>query len=140
MTYALSWPLQQAILATLASDPGVVDVLGDRVYDAAPQVSGALASQVHATLGDEEARDWSTASDRGARHVVSITVHAPASGFAQAKRAAGAICDALLDVPLTLTRGHVVSVGFVDARTRRSQGDALRQIRLRFAVLAEDAA
>ena len=37
MTYALAWPLQQAVHARLTGDPGVAALLGDRVHDAAPR-------------------------------------------------------------------------------------------------------
>jgi len=136
MTYALAWPLQQAVFARLAADPAVSALLADRIYDAAPQVAGL--SGVYATLGDEEVEDWSTATDHGAEHRIAITVHAPRAGFAEAKQAAGAIADALLDAPLAPARGHVVWIGFVDAETRRSEDDALREIALRFRVLVED--
>ena len=139
MTYALAWPIQQALHARLAADPAVAAILGERIYDAAPQVAGPLAAHgTYATLGDDKAEDWSTATDHGARHLVSVTVHAPAAGFAEAKRAAGAICDALIGAPLAPSRGHVVSLGFVDAETRRAEGDRLREVVLRFRLLAED--
>lgn len=138
MTYALAWPLQHALHARLVSDPGVATILGDRIFDAAPQE--ALLTEVYATLGDETVEDWSTATDHGAAHTIRITVHAPAAGFAEAKAAAGAISDALVDGTLSLDRGHVVHVGFVRAETRRSEEDRLRSVELRFRLLIEDTA
>jgi len=136
MTYALAWPLQQAIHARLIADPGVQAVLGDRIHDAAPQI--AHLAETWAALGDEATEDWSTATDHGAAHLLRITVHAPRAGFAEAKQAAAAICDALIGAELTPARGHVVYLGFRSAETRRSEDDALRSIRLTFRVLVED--
>ena len=136
MTYALAWPLQQAVFARLRADPAVTALLGDAIHDAAPQEPGLAG--LHATLGDEKATDWSTATDRGAEHVIRVTVHAPAAGFAEAKRAAAAISDALLNAPLAPARGHVVCAAFLDAQTRRAEDDALREIVLRFRILIED--
>ena len=138
MTYALAWPLQQAVHARLAADPGVAAMLGDRIHDAAPETR--RLSQIYAVIGDEAVEDWSTATDRGAEHVIRLAVHAPRAGFATAKQAAAAISDALIGTPLTLARGHVVCIGFVDAETARSEDDALRSIVLRFRVLIEDTA
>ena len=141
MTYALAWPLQQAVRARLAADPGVVAVLGDRIWDAPPQETHlAPPDTPYAVIGDERAGDWSTATDRGAEHVLRVSVHAASAGFAAAKAAAGAICDALLGADLGLARGHVVYAGFLDAETRRSEDGRLRTIRMRFRLLIEDTA
>lgn len=139
MTYALAWPLQQAVFQLLSSDPAVSAAVGGRIYDAPlPAEAEADPEGPWVTLGDERVEDWSTASDRGAVHRLTITVHAPHRGFAEAKQAAGAISEALLGGALTLSRGRVVQVGFLGARTRRAEGDALRSIELRFRVALED--
>ncbi|MEM9145798.1 MAG: DUF3168 domain-containing protein [Pseudomonadota bacterium] len=136
MTYALAWPLQQAVFQRLAADAGVTALLGDRLYDAPPQ--DAAATEMHLTLGDETATDWSTGTGGGAEHRLTLLIHAPARGFAEAKQAAAAICDALLGAELSLTRGHVVCIGFLAAETARAQTDRVRQIALRFRILVED--
>lgn len=139
MTYAVAWPLQQGVYQLLAADPAVQALVGTRIYDApVPLAEEAVPDGVYVTLGDERATDWSTATDRGAEHLITIAVHAPRRGFAEAKQAAGAISDALLAGGFTLSRGRVVQVRFADARTARDEGDALRQIVLRFRVVVED--
>ncbi len=139
MTYALAWPLQEAIYAALNADPGVVAVLGDRIYDAPPPFSGpAEAEAPYVTLGDERAEDWSTATDAGAVHTVTLSVHAPRHGFGVAKQAAGAVSDALLGAALTLSRGRVVNVRFIEALSARAEDGQLRRIDLRFRVVLED--
>ncbi|MGF1500816.1 MAG: DUF3168 domain-containing protein [Paracoccaceae bacterium] len=141
MTYALAWPLQEAVFSRLTADPGVTALLGDRIYDAGPQTDGPLSAEgPFATLGDETAEDWGTQTDRGAAHVLRVTVTAATPGFQLAKRAAGAICDALLDADLPMARGRVIFAGFVDAKTERAEADALRRIVLRFRLLIEDTA
>jgi hypothetical protein len=140
MTYALSWPLQEGVFALLNADPGIAALLGGRVYDAPPPIEAEGDSDgVYVTIGDESARDWSTATDNGASHLLSISVYAPRRGFADAKQVAGAISDTLLGGGIAMSRGRVVLVRFVDARTRREEGDALRRIDMRFRVTVEDA-
>jgi hypothetical protein len=141
MTYALSWPLQAAVRACLAADPAVTALIGDSLHDAPPQIDGPLAAEgVYAVIGDEAVADWSTKTDRGAEHRIAIAVYAAAEGFAAAKEAAGAICDALLAGPLAPSRGHVVGVHFLGAETAREEEGALRRVTLRFRVVVEDTA
>ena len=138
MTYALAWPLQEAIFSAICDDGACAAWFGHRVYDAPPPLIGEAAPVgLYLTLGDEEATDWSTASGAGAVHVVTLSVHAPRRGFGEAKQAAAAVCDALLS-GMSPARGRVANVRFVDARTARETGDALRRIDLRFRIALED--
>jgi hypothetical protein len=139
MTYALAWPLQKAVHATLAADPAVAALVAGRIWDAPPPLAGEAAPEgLYLTLGDESAEDWSTQTDRGAAHEIRIAVNAPREGFAEAKQAAAAVCDALLGAELAPERGHVVCLGFVSAETRREQDGRMRRILLRFRALVED--
>jgi len=139
MTYAMSWPLQAGLYDLICTDPACLDTLGVRVFDAAPPGAGpGISTDVYMTFGDEEVRDWSSGSFSGAEHLVTISVHAPRRGFADAKRAAAAISDAILGGALTLTRGTVVNTRFVDAKTARLDADQHRRIDLRFRITIED--
>lgn len=139
MTYALSWPLQEAVHRLLSTDAAVATLVGTRIYDAPLPVGVETDPDgLYVTIGDEQVEDWSTATDRGAAHTLRIAVHAPRRGFAEAKQAAGAISDALLGGTLPLSRGRAVLVRFAGAHTRREEGDALRRIEMRFRVTLED--
>lgn len=139
MTCAMSWPLQRALFDAIRADPACAAHLGDRVYDAAPPLGpDAGAEALYLTLGDETVADWSTGSDRGARHTLTLTVHAPRRGFAEAKQAAAAVADRVIEGPLALQRGRVVNARFLGARTRRAEADALREVEMRFAITVED--
>lgn len=139
MTYAISWPLQQGIYSLVCGDPTCQSTIGTRVFDAVPlEADGGTADDVYMTFGDEEVQDWSSGSTNGAIHTVTVSVHAPRHGFSDAKQAAAAISDAILSGALTLTRGTVVNVRFVDGRTTRREADGLRQIDLRFRITVQD--
>ncbi len=139
MTYALSWPLQQALYQLFCDSAICAQHFGHRIYDAPPPISDeVIPDGLYLTFGDEQATDWSTGSDSGAVHTISMTVHAPRRGFSEAKQAAAAISDAILGDGLTPSRGHVVNRQFVDAKTKRVENDALRQITLRFRITMED--
>jgi len=138
MTYALAWPLQEALFTLLSTDPACAAAFEGRIYDAAgPDTGPAIPDGAYVTFGDEEASNWGAGDHAGAVHLVSITVHAPQRGFAQAKQGAAAISDAVLGGGLQPGRGRVVNAGFVDAKTKRLESDALRQITLRFRIVVE---
>lgn len=141
MTYALAWPLQEALFAKLCENPLCVEHFNGQIFDAPlPFSADAAPEGLYLILGDEEAQDWSTASDNGAVHLVSLNIHAPRRGFAEAKRAAADISDVVLAGGLVLSRGQVVNIRFVDARTHREEADALRRIEMRFRITVEDTA
>lgn len=134
MTYALAAALQQSIFQHLAADAAVTSALGSDLFDAMP--SGSLP-QIYAVLGAEEVLDRSDASRRGARHRFTVSVFTSAAGFVVAKEAAAAICDALIDAPLTLSRGRLVGLWFERASAQRLD-DGGRSITLLFAARLED--
>ncbi|MEM9099214.1 MAG: DUF3168 domain-containing protein [Pseudomonadota bacterium] len=138
MTYALSLPLQEAVYELLSNDTELSALVGG-IYDAAPQqVSDAAVDGLYVTIGDEIAEDWRTATDAGALHTLVISIHAPRRGFADAKEAAGVISDLLVGSQPAMTRGRIVQIRFIDARTARAENDALRRVDMRFRVTLED--
>ena len=138
MTYALAWPLQEALFTLFTTNAACVAAFGGRVFDGTPPLTNADAEGPYLVIGDEEARDWSTKTEGGAVHVVRFDVHAPRRGFGEAKQAAAAVSDAMLAATLPTSRGTVVNTRFVDARTERDENDALRRIRLQFRITLED--
>jgi len=137
MTYAISAALQTAIFETLATDPAVVALVGDAVYDAIP--SGPRPD-VYVALGEEQVRDQSDGSGAGALHELVITVVCDLSGFARAKQVASAVSDALHDADLVLARGNLVFLQFSRARATRARTKETRRIDLTFRARVCDSA
>lgn len=139
MTYALAWPLQQAVFHMLCEDAVCANYFSHRIYDAAPPFTGEPVPEgIYLLFGDEEAVDWSTSTDSGAVHTLRLTINAPRQGYSEAKQAASAVCDAILSGDPAMSRGRIVNIRFVDAKTKRAEKDGLRQIELRFRVVTED--
>lgn len=135
MSYAIAAALQGAIYTHLRADAALGALVGDAIYDALP--AGALPA-LYVLLGPEDVRDASDKTAAGADHALTISVYSSAAGFAAAKAAAGAICDALLAAQLTLARGHLVGLRFAKARAARNAGNDLRQIDLIFRARVGD--
>lgn len=136
MSYGMGAALQAAVYQELLADAGVTALVGTAIYDALP--AGTLPA-TYVTLGPEDARDRSDQTGAGAEHRFTVTVTTTASGFAGAKDVAAAICDALIDADLTLSRGLLVGLWFDRAVAERSgSGGTVRTITLRFRARVED--
>lgn len=135
MSYGVAAALQTAIYQTLLADPTLVGLVGSDVYDAIP--TGAVPS-LYVALGAELVRNRSDQTGHGAEHIFTVSVMSDSAGFALAKTAAGAVSDALLDTPLTLTRGGIVALNFHRAKAVRVGSADERRIDLVFKALVHD--
>jgi len=135
VSYAVSAALQAALYQRLISDTALQALVGSSIYDAIP--AGALPG-LYVTLGAEAVRDASDKTGQGAVHDLALSVVTESAGFQSAKDAAAAISDALLDAPLTLTRGRLVSLQFTRAVAKRENNGQMRRIDLTFRARVED--
>lgn len=135
MSYALSAVLQTAIYQKLSADPELQALVGDAVYDAVP--TGVLPS-TYITLGPENAVARTDRSSAATRHDFVISVHTERDGFQAIKEVAAAISDALVDAPLSLSRGSLSTLEFLRAKARRSSNSQMRQVDLWFRARVED--
>lgn len=140
MSAALSWPLQQALFARLSDDADLTGLIGDgKVFDAPPHRDGPDATAApYVLLGDETLTPWFDKTSNGAAHDLVISVVSGADGFQEAKRAAGAVSDALAAPAPTLSRGRIVRVHFLGAAARREVGGVRRRVDLRYRIIVED--
>ena len=141
MTYALSWPLQEAVYGVLTGDTAVTALADVRVHDEPPHAQDASVG-VYVTLGPETARDRGAADAALARHDFTISVHSDQrhgdEGFAELKKLGGAVSDALAGSTPSLSRGRVLSIRFLRATARRTAKPPRRRIDLVFQALLED--
>lgn len=135
MSYAVAAALQKAIYQRLTTDAPLGTLVGTAIYDALP--AGALPA-LYVVLGAEDVRDASDKTGAGAEHTLTVTVVTESAGFATAKTAAAAVCDALVDAELTLERGTLVSLNFYKAKAARIGTGAKRQINLIFRARVAD--
>lgn len=97
-----SWALQKAIHQELTASADILALLGGaHVWDHLPR--GAAFPYV--TFGVSTERDWSTGSEDGVEHIVTLHVWSRAAGLREAEIIAASVRAALHDRPLTLD-GH----------------------------------
>ncbi len=125
MSYAAAAALQSAVFQRLTGFPALAGVA---IHDAVPP----NATGTFVLIGPEEARDQSDKSGPGADHQMVISVITDATGFLSIKTIAADISDALIGVPMTLSRGALVNLLFLRASARRISEGETRRIDLTF--------
>ena len=134
MTLNSSWALQKGIFNALVNDATLTTLLGGQhVYDDVPQD----ASFPYLTLGQSVARDWSTGSEDGQEHVLTLHVWSRAGGKKEAHEIVGAVRDALHDVALQLTDHQLVNLRHEFSDTRRDPGGELYHGIVRYRAVTE---
>ena len=135
MSYAVSAALQVAVFGALTSHAELTTLVGAGIYDAEP--AGSLPPS-YVSLGAERARDRSDATGRGTIHEFDVAVVTEADGFHAAKVIAAAVSDALVDQPMSLTRGRLVDLHFYKAKAARVEAGRVRRIDLTFRARVQD--
>lgn len=135
MSYGVAAALQRAVFSQLSADTALAALVGADIYDALPK--GALPP-LYVVLGAEDARDASDKTGGGAWHQFTVSVVTQSAGFATAKAAAAAVSDALVDAPLALDRGRLISLNFYKAKAARVGTGSVRQINLIFRARVAD--
>ncbi|MFO1169356.1 MAG: DUF3168 domain-containing protein [Hyphomicrobiaceae bacterium] len=134
MPLSPEWSLQKAVFAALAADAPLTGLIGaSRIHDDAPQ----QAAFPYLTLGQSTARDWSTATDDGAEHVLTIHVWSRAAGKKEAHAIMRAVRQTLHDQPLTLEDHRLVNLRHeLSEATRDTDGETVHGI-VRFRAVTE---
>ncbi len=136
---AFSAGLQAKVYQRLVADPELGLLVGGAVYDAPPPLAADQLSPDFVLLGEESVRPFNTKTSAGTVHEFAVSIHSGRDGFEFVKRVAAAICDALVDAPLALNAGTLVSLQFLRASAERGPAPEKRRVSLRFrAVVDED--
>lgn len=131
-----SWSLQQSIFSTLTANATVNALLGpNRIFDDVPQGSPLP----YLTLGQTTVRDWSTGTEDGNEHILTLHVWSDARGKKQASEIVGAIRTALHDQPLTLVGHRLVNLRHEFSEARREPDGATIHAIARFRAVTEPA-
>lgn len=111
-----SWALQKSIYETLLQDAGVIGLLGaPRIYDDVPQRSPFP----YLTLGQSTLRDWSTGTEEGDEHLLTLHVWSRAEGRHEAHEIMQALREALHDRALVLEGHNLVNLRHELSEARR---------------------
>jgi len=115
------WALQQSIFATLSGDATLLGLLGGaRIHDDVPQG----ADFPYLTFGHSTQRDWSTGSEDGHEHILTLHVWSQEHGKKQAHTIMDAVRSALHDQALSLTGHRLINLRHEFSEARRDPDGA----------------
>jgi hypothetical protein len=136
MTAVASWALQRGVYQALAGSLNLTTLLGGvRIYDDAPQA----APYPFITLGQSVVRDWSTGTEDGGEHNLTLHVWSRAGGKKQVHEIIEAIRTVLHDQPLMLADHHLVNLRHEFSEARLDpDGDTFHGI-VRYRAVTEPA-
>jgi hypothetical protein len=126
--------LQKALFAALTADATLLVLLGGpRIYDDVPQASAFP----YISFGPLTARDWSTATDTGSEHAITLNVWSQAKGRAQVHEIMAAARDALHGQSLTLDGHRLINLRHELSDARRSSDGETYHGTARFRAVTE---
>jgi Protein of unknown function (DUF3168) len=111
-----SWALQKAIYAVISTDPTLLDLLGaPRIYDDVPQAT----DPPYLTLGQSTVNDWSTGTEDGDEHLLTLHIWSLADGRRETHAIIDALRAALHDRALVLDGHQLINLRYVYSDARR---------------------
>ena len=125
--------LQKAVVAALLADGAVGGLIADRIYDAPPRD----AVFPYLTIGQTTAADWSTATEAGREHRLTLHVWSRQRGKRQCYQIMEAIEAALHDAALGLDGHALVNLRFEFADTGRDRDGITYHGVVRFRAVTE---
>lgn len=126
--------LQKAILSALRGDAALVALLdGPKLFDHAP----ADIAFPYMTFGRSSVYDWSTGTELGSEHIVSLHVWSKAKGKKEALDIMERTQHLLHDQPLALAGHHLVNIRQEFSEVRYDDDQGVYHGLLRFRVVVE---
>lgn len=134
MPTAASAALRAAVHDALAADSALNALLGGpKVYDEPPRA----AAFPYVTLGETRVLDWSTGTDTGEEHQLTLHAWSRQGGHREAHLITGALLQALDDAPLTLADHRLINFRFAVADVRRDADGRAYHALVRFRAVTE---
>jgi len=134
MSTAASAALRAAVHDALAADSALNALLGGpKVYDEPPRA----AAFPYVTLGETRVLDWSTGTDTGEEHQLTLHAWSRQGGHREAHLITGALLQALDDAPLTLADHRLINFRFAVADVRRDADGRTYHALVRFRAVTE---
>jgi hypothetical protein len=128
--------LRAAIHDALSADGALNALLGGpKVYDEPPRA----AAFPYVTLGEARVNDFSTGTEPGEEHQLTLHAWSRQGGHREAHLISGALLQALDDAPLTLTDFRLVNLRFTVADVRREADGRTYHALVRFRAMTEPA-
>ncbi len=126
--------LRAAIHGALSGDTRLLGMLGGpRIFDVPPRD----AVFPYIALGEALVSDWSTGTEAGTEHALTLHVFSRSGGRAEAFALAAGVQHALHDVPLSLEGHHLANLRATTAEVVREKDGRTFHALVRFRAVTE---
>lgn len=116
MPETANWELQQSIYQNLTEDTSLLSLLGAaKVYDFVPQ----RTRPPYITIGMSLEQDWSTSTESGREHIVTLHSWTENRGQKQARQIMAQIQTVMSEVSLSLPNHNLINLTFEFNELRR---------------------
>lgn len=116
MTENANWELQQSIYQTLSSDTALSALLGGaKIYDYVPQ----RTRPPYITIGMSMEQDWSTSTENGREHIITLHSWTENRGQKQARQIITEIQKIMTQASLSMTGHNLINLVFEFNELRR---------------------
>lgn len=134
MAFSTEVKLRKSIRESLLANPGLISRLGGpHVYDEAPRNQNGA----YVVFTQGETRDWSTMTEEGAEHLLTLEVWSPKTGAREALDIASLVADLLHGAPLSMTDATCVHARIISVETLRQNANRFVRARIRLRALVE---
>jgi len=128
--------LRAAVHDALTADAALTTLLGGaKIYDEPPR----SAAFPYVTLGETRVADYSTGTEPGEEHQLTLHAWSRQGGHKEAHMIAGALLSALDEAPLSLADNHLVNFRFAVADVRREADGRTYHALVRFRAVTQPA-
>ncbi|WP_152045374.1 DUF3168 domain-containing protein [Aureimonas psammosilenae] len=135
--FAASAELQKSVFKALASDAAITSLLGGpKIFDDAPE----RVSFPYLTLGRSTVMDWSTGTEDGAEHILTLHVWGRGGGKAETYAIMHEVTTKLHDAHLPVDGHRLVNLQLQFAEARREPDSPNFHGILRFRAVTEPVA
>ena len=128
------WDLQKAVYAALSSDATLTTLLGGaNIHDAVP----GDAAFPYVVIDQMQVRDWSTGTEGGAEHMLTLHVWSDYAGKREACEIADSVRAALHGAMLSLEDHRLVNLRHQYSELKRDEDGETHHGVLRFRAVTE---
>jgi hypothetical protein len=130
-----SFALQQAIYSVLAANTDLQALIGNppRLFDFVPRD----CDFPYVVIGDATESDWSTATEDGSEHQLTIHVWSRSTGHKEGKTIAGIIRAALSNAALSVSDATLIDIRHLATDSARQPDGQTYRASLRFRAVTE---
>lgn len=134
MPQSANWELQEALYGALVGDAGLTSLLGgSKVYDLAPR----RTKPPYITIGMTQERDWSTSTEEGCEHVVTLHCWTENNGRRQADEILQTVKQIMAGASLPMSNHQLINLVYEFSEIRRDpDGETLHGL-VRYRIVTE---